>query len=75
MVAIDIDKVVSVIAAHSMLDRIFKLHSIELIHAGVNFPIPNTNLVLFNPYIMVYVPVRTNLVSKLLTNWLPRDNR
>jgi len=75
MVAIDIDKVVSVIAAHSMLDRVFKLHSVELIHADVNFPIPNTNLVLFNPYIMFYVPVRTNLVSKLLTNWLPRDNR
>jgi hypothetical protein len=75
MVSIDIDKVVSVIATHTILDRVFKLHSIELIHAGVNFPIPNTNLVLFNPYKMFYVPVRTNLVSKLLTNWLPRDNR
>ena len=75
MVAIDINKVVSVIATHTILDRVFKLHSIELIHAGVNFPIPNTNLVLFNPYKMFYVPERTNLVSKLLTNWLPRDNR
>ncbi|WP_455200959.1 PH domain-containing protein [Kaarinaea lacus] len=75
LVAIDIDKVVSVIATHTILDRIFKLHAIELIHAGVNFPMPNTNLLLFNPYKMFYVPVGTNLVSKLLTNWLPRDNQ
>jgi len=75
VVAIDIDKVVSVISTRTVLDRIFDLHGVELVHAGVNFPVPNNNLALFNPYKMYYLPKTTGVARNLINNWLPRDNR
>ena len=73
---LDIDKVVSVISSHTILDRIFKLHTVEIVHPGTHAMQPNNALVsLFNPYRINYVPVSTNLVGRLLNEWLPRDNR
>lgn len=75
LATLDIDKVVSVVSTHTPIDRLFRVHSVEVIHAGVNAMGPNNGLILFNPYKMSYVPVSTNLVGQLLNNWLPRDNR
>jgi len=73
-IAIDIDKVVSVISSHSILERWLGLHSIEIVHSGL-YPLRvQQGLLLFNPYKIQYVPTSTGLASKLLNNWLPRDN-
>lgn len=73
-VAIDIDKIVSVISTHSLLDRLFSVHSIEIVHSGLHPLRAQQGLVLFNPYKMPYVLTRAGLASQLLNNWLPRDN-
>lgn len=72
--AIDIDKIVSVISTHTLLDRLFKVHSIEIIHAGVLSLRAQQGLIFSNPYKMPYVLTSTRLASQLLNNWLPRDN-
>lgn len=73
--AIDIDKVVSVISTHTLLDRLFKVHSLEIVHAGVLPLRAQQGLIFSNPYKMPYVLSSTRLASQLLNNWLPRDNK
>lgn len=71
---IDLDKVVSIVVSHSLWDRLFNTHSIEVIHAGGKQVQPN-GLSLFNPYRIQYVSNRQQLPTELLGRWLPRDNR
>jgi hypothetical protein len=74
IVAIDLDKIISIKSLHSLLDRLFHVHAIEIVHAGGS-SIPASNKIgLFNPYVMHYVPMSSNLASNLINIWLPRDN-
>lgn len=71
---IDLDKVVSIVVTHSMWDRLFNTHSIEVIHPGGKQLQPN-GVAIFNPYRIQYVSNRQQLPTELLSRWLPRDNR
>lgn len=71
---IDLDKVVSIVVSHSLWDRLFNTHSIEVIHPGGKQIQPN-GMSLFNPYRIQYVSNRQQLPTELLSRWLPRDNR
>ncbi len=70
---IDLDKVVSVVITHGILDRLFATHSLEVVHAGSHLPGPNKSQWI-NPYCMKYVSNEHTLSSELLNSWLPRDN-
>lgn len=74
IVAIDLDKIISIKSLHSLLDRLFHVHAIEIVHAGVSSIPASNKIVLFNPYVMHYVPMSSNLASNLINIWLPRDN-
>ncbi len=71
---IDLDKVVSIVVSHSLWDRLFDTHSIEVIHAGGKQVQPN-GVSFFNPYRIQYVSNRQQLPTELLGRWLPRDNQ
>ncbi|MCB1615497.1 MAG: PH domain-containing protein [Pseudomonadales bacterium] len=73
VVTIDLDKIVSIIVAHSFWDRLFNTHSIEVIHPGGKSVQPN-GLNIFNPYRIQYVSNSQQLPTELLSHWLPRDN-
>lgn len=72
---LDLDKVISVKASSSWLDRAFKLYSIELTHAGNNMMSPRNPWLMYNPYSIVGIPLDEPLHDKISNHWLPRDNR
>jgi|GEM_PF-3665640 len=72
VLVIDLDKVISVQASSTWLERRYAIQSVEVSHAGVQ--------VQANPWrrrepnVISFVPVGDDLVSNLLNQWLPRDN-
>lgn len=72
--AIDLDKVTAVISSQSIFQKIFKLHSIKVANAGVEFDNQNS-LVKNSSNSIDDIRISENISSKLLNCWLPRDNR
>lgn len=70
---IDLDKVLSVEVSASILERRFGLQSLRIVHAG-GAP-QATAFRLHEPNLISFVPVEAQLVTRLLNEWLPRDNR
>jgi hypothetical protein len=72
---IDLDKILSVEVSSSFLERRFGLQSIQFVHAGGKNPNPyNLQWALGDAYSMVFVRTDGNLASRLLNQWLPRDD-
>jgi len=71
---IDIDKIVSVLSTQPFLAKYFNFHHLEIIHAGVSGNTWQRPYSFSNPYKIHYVDIDKGLPSKLLLNWLPRDN-
>lgn len=76
LTTVDLDRVVSVQANTSFIDKPFGLHDIELVHAGVPFVAnPNGLRFLRNPYALVGLARSDALLTHLVSEWLPRDGR
>jgi len=71
---VDIDKVVSIVSEQSFIERIFKLHNIEVVHSGIGNITRNGGGNFNNRYKMSYLDLDSNISSQLILNWLPRDN-
>lgn len=72
--AIDLDKVAAVVSSQSIFQKIFKLHSIKLANAGVEFHNQN-NFAKNSSNSIDDILIGENITSKLLNTWLPRDNK
>jgi hypothetical protein len=71
-----LDKVVSVQAVASWLQRKWGLHSIHFTQAGATVFVQNNgHPFAYNPYVVDSIPSDSDLLSRLLNEWLPRDNR
>lgn len=69
---IDLDKVLSIEASSSVLERRLGLQTIRIIHAGT--PSAPTPFLLTAPNVMAFVPADDHLLSDVVNAWLPRDN-
>jgi len=76
LAVLDLDKVVSVQAVASPLQRMWGLQSIYFSQAGATVFVRNdSRTVSYNPYVVAFIPSDSDLLSRLLNEWLPRDNR
>lgn len=71
---LDLDKVISVKVSSSWLERLFRLYTIELTHAGNNMMSARNPWLVYNPYTLVGIPLDEPLHDKISNHWLPRDN-
>jgi uncharacterized membrane protein YdbT with pleckstrin-like domain len=72
---LDMDKVISVKASSSWLERLYGLYSIEIAHAGNNMMSLRNPWFAFNPYSLVGIPLSETLNDTITNHWLPRDNK
>ncbi len=79
LVTVDLDKVISLRASSSWLQRRFRLHSIEVIHAGSRAAAPQAGFPASafssHAYTIAFVSLDSEILSVLSKAWLPRDNR
>jgi len=73
LTAIDLDKIITVRSSQSFFQKFFKIHSIIITVAGIEitqngFPKSGHNVI-------GNIPISENITSKLLNEWLPRDNK
>ncbi|MBN2499046.1 MAG: PH domain-containing protein [Deltaproteobacteria bacterium] len=72
LTTVDLDKIVSVESSASLLERYLGIESIRLVHAGHH---GNGSRRSSQLYTMQMVDSGENVLSRLLHEWLPRDNR
>ena len=75
LTTIDLDKIVSVQASSGFADKPFGLQDIELVHAGASFNRPGQVRIGRNPYVIAGVAKDSDLLTHLVSEWLPRDGR
>lgn len=75
LVTVDLDKVVSLRASSSWLERRFQLHSIEVVHAGSRTAPGLPRALMSDAYTISHVPLSLDILGTAANAWLPRDNR
>jgi hypothetical protein len=75
LTTVDLDRIVSVQARASFIDKPFGLQDIELVHSGVPHVVNPSGLRMRNPYALVGIAKDDALLTHLVSEWLPRDGR
>lgn len=73
LTAIDLDKIITVRSSQSWFQKILKIHSIHITNAGIE--IVQNGFFKSGINVIGNIPISENITSKLLNEWLPRDNR
>jgi len=73
LTAIDLDKIITVRSSQSLFQKLFKLHSIHITVAGIE--LAQNGFAKSGANVIGNIPINKNITSKLLNEWLPRDNK
>jgi|GEM_PF-4690249 len=73
LTAIDLDKIITVRSSQSWIQKFFKIHSIHITVAGIE--LAQNGFAKGGHNMIGNIPITENITSKLLNEWLPRDNK
>jgi len=73
LTAIDLDKIITIRSSQSWIQKFFKIHSINITVAGIE--IVQNGFMRSGSNVIGNIPISENITSKLLNEWLPRDNK